>query len=125
MSGGTLDIDCLPQVAAALKYAGDVDVLICCAGASYPGVCHSSILCNTHLMSQLYKGFCVCKSSPGDMQCKRAGRFLEQDLHVFEETMELNYFGTLRTIKAFLPAMVKRRQGEVVLVSSAAAVCGT
>lgn len=58
------------------------------------------------------------------MQCQCVGRFLEQDLHVFEETMELNYFGTLRTIKAFLPAMVKRRQGEVVLVSSAAAVCG-
>lgn len=39
--GGTIDIDCLPKVAAALKYAGDVDVLICCAGASYPGVFHS------------------------------------------------------------------------------------
>ena len=26
------------QVAAALKYAGDVDVLVCCAGASYPGM---------------------------------------------------------------------------------------
>ena len=32
----------LVQVAAALKYAGDVDVLVCCAGASYPGmVLHS------------------------------------------------------------------------------------
>ena len=26
------------QIAAALKYAGDVDVLVCCAGASYPGM---------------------------------------------------------------------------------------
>ncbi len=60
----------------------------------------------------------------GAMECKYAGRFLEQDLHIFEETMELNYFGTLRTVKAFLPAMVRRKQGEVVLVSSAAAVCG-
>ena len=54
-----------------------------------------------------------------------AGRFLEQDVQVFEETMNLNYFGTLRVIKAFLPSMVIRGRGEVVLVSSAAAVCGT
>lgn len=53
-----------------------------------------------------------------------AGRFLEQDVKVFEDTMQLNYFGTLRIVKAFLPGMVKRKQGEVVLVSSAAAVCG-
>ncbi|CAL5221529.1 g3737 [Coccomyxa viridis] len=76
------------QIAAALKYAGEVDVLVCCAGASYPG------------------------------------RFLEQDVQVFEETMNLNYFGTLRVLKAFLPGMVRRGEGEVVLVSSAAAVCG-
>ncbi len=54
-----------------------------------------------------------------------AGRFLEQDVQVFEETMKLNYFGTLRVLKAFLPGMVRRGRGEVVLVSSAAAVCGT
>ena len=35
----------LVQVAAALKYAGDVDVLICCAGASFPGM--ACVLCRT------------------------------------------------------------------------------
>ena len=54
-----------------------------------------------------------------------AGRFLEQDVQVSEDTMNLNYFGTLRVLKAFLPGMVKKGSGEVVLVSSAAAVCGT
>lgn len=54
-----------------------------------------------------------------------AGRFLEQDVQVAEETMNLNYFGTLRVLKAYLPGMVRRGKGEVVLVSSAAAVCGT
>ena len=43
---------------------------------------------------------------------------------MFASTMEVNYFGTLHVLKAALPAMVERRQGEVVLVSSAAAVCG-
>ena len=38
--------------------------------------------------------------------------------------MQLNYFGTLRVLKAFLPGMVKKGHGQVVLVSSAAAVCG-
>ena len=53
-----------------------------------------------------------------------AGRFLEQDLSTFEKTMQLNYFGALRIIKEVLPAMVFRQSGEIVLVSSAAAVCG-
>ena len=38
--------------------------------------------------------------------------------------MDVNYFGTLRVLKAALPSMVGRREGEVVLISSAAAVCG-
>ena len=42
----------------------------------------------------------------------------------FESTMNLNYFGTLKVIRAALPDMVERRQGEIVLVSSAAAVVG-
>ena len=42
----------------------------------------------------------------------------------FESTMNLNYFGTLKVVKAALPDMVERRQGEIVLVSSAAAVVG-
>ena len=62
---------------------------------------------------------------PGsDNDLIHAGNFLEQDLKPFEDTMQLNYFGTLRVLKAFLPGMVKKGHGQVVLVSSAAAVCG-
>ena len=62
---------------------------------------------------------------PGsDNSLAHAGTFLEQDLKLFEDTMQLNYFGTLRVLKAFLPGMVKKGHGQVVLVSSAAAVCG-
>lgn len=52
------------------------------------------------------------------------GRILEQDMKDYETTMQLNYFGTLRVIKAALPDMVKRKAGELVLISSAAAVAG-
>ena len=62
---------------------------------------------------------------PGsDIYLTHAGNFLEQDLKIFEDTMQLNFFGTLRVLKAFLPGMVKKGLGQVVLVSSAAAVCG-
>ena len=54
----------------------------------------------------------------------RPGFFLKQGMDDFETTMQLNYFGTLRVIKAALPAMIEQRQGEIVLVSSAAAVVG-
>ena len=62
---------------------------------------------------------------PGpDNHLTHAGNFLEQDLKPFEDTMQLNYFGTLRVLKAYLPGMVKKGHGQIVLVSSAAAVCG-
>ncbi|KAK9824811.1 hypothetical protein WJX81_000602 [Elliptochloris bilobata] len=54
----------------------------------------------------------------------RPGRFLEQDLSAFRWTMDLNYHGTVHTVKAVLPHMVAAGAGHLVLVASAAAVCG-
>ncbi len=54
-----------------------------------------------------------------------AGRFLEQDISVYKQTMDINYFGTLNVVKAAVPGMVERRAGQVVIVASALAVCGT
>ncbi len=39
-------------------------------------------------------------------------------------TMDLNYFGTVNAVRAVLPRMAERRAGHLVLVASAAAVCG-
>jgi NAD(P)-dependent dehydrogenase (short-subunit alcohol dehydrogenase family) len=38
--------------------------------------------------------------------------------HDFERTMQLNYFGALRLIMGFLPAMLAQRQGHVINISS-------
>lgn len=38
--------------------------------------------------------------------------------------MRLNYFGSLNAVRAVLPQMLSRRSGKVVLVASAAGVCG-
>ncbi|MGV2828345.1 SDR family oxidoreductase [Myxosarcina sp. GI1(2024)] len=52
------------------------------------------------------------------------GYFQELSLEVFETTMAVNYFGTLHTIRAALPAMERQRQGSIVLISSGAGLIG-
>jgi 3-dehydrosphinganine reductase len=49
------------------------------------------------------------------------GYFLEMDAKIFHETMETNYFGPLNVTRAAVPDMIRRRQGHIVFVSSAAA----
>jgi 3-dehydrosphinganine reductase len=48
------------------------------------------------------------------------GYFEELPLDIFHRTMEVDFFGTLHPIKAALPAMMERRSGHVVNVSSVA-----
>lgn len=52
------------------------------------------------------------------------GYFNELPIDTHERTMAVNYFGTLYSIKAVLPAMEKRQQGHIVMISSGAALIG-
>lgn len=52
------------------------------------------------------------------------GYFRELPLEIFEQTMAINYFGTLYCIKAALPAMEQRGRGHIVMVSSGAGLIG-
>lgn len=52
------------------------------------------------------------------------GYFLELDEAVFRDQMELDYFGTLHAVRAVLPAMVERRSGTIVGISSDAGLIG-
>jgi 3-dehydrosphinganine reductase len=52
------------------------------------------------------------------------GHFRDLPLSVFEHTMAINYFGSLYSIKAVLPAMEQRRKGHIVLISSGAGIVG-
>ncbi len=54
----------------------------------------------------------------------RPGRFLELEAEQFERQMRVNYFGTLHAIRAVAPAMVERRRGSIVAISSAAGLLG-
>ncbi|KAL4449376.1 hypothetical protein ABPG77_007020 [Micractinium sp. CCAP 211/92] len=75
-------------VEQAEQAAGPIEVLICNAGLSVPGL------------------------------------FLEQPPEVFERQMRVNYLGTVHTIQAALPGMLRRRAGRVVLVTSGLAIVG-
>uniref|UniRef100_A0A7S4PJ59 3-dehydrosphinganine reductase n=1 Tax=Guillardia theta TaxID=55529 RepID=A0A7S4PJ59_GUITH len=67
------------------------------------------------------------KAGPIDVVIANAGSsqpgyFLEQDVSVFRKAMEGNYMGTVNIIKAVAPSLTQRRQGQIVIVASAAAV---
>lgn len=48
------------------------------------------------------------------------GECVDLDLDLFNWMMEVNYHGTVNTIKAFLPEMIERRSGHIVNISSIA-----
>ena len=67
-----------------------------------------------------------------DVLINNAGRSIRRSLeltfdrfHDFERTMQLNYFGAIRLVMGFAPAMLKRRQGHVINISSIAVIVGT
>ena len=48
--------------------------------------------------------------------------FMEQDVKDFEKQMRVNYLGVVHTVKAVAPAMCERREGQIMIVASGAAV---
>jgi 3-dehydrosphinganine reductase len=52
------------------------------------------------------------------------GLFQDQAVELYEQTMQLNYLGTVYTIKAALPGMLARKRGHIVMISSGAGVLG-
>ncbi len=49
---------------------------------------------------------------------RRSVRYSYDRFHDFERTMELNYFGALRLILGFLPAMEEQESGQIINISS-------
>ena len=54
----------------------------------------------------------------------RPGYFQELDAELFRSMMDVNYFGTVNIARAVVPAMIERRAGSLVGVSSAAGLVG-
>lgn len=60
-----------------------------------------------------------------DILVNNAGRSIRRSVHEsvnrfhdFERTMDINYFGAVKTILAFLPIMISRQTGQIVNISS-------
>lgn len=54
----------------------------------------------------------------------RPGYVEELGLDVFRRMMEVNYFGTVNTVKAVLPGMLARGSGQIINIASGAAFLG-
>jgi len=52
------------------------------------------------------------------------GYVQELDLQIYHWMMDVNYFGTVYTTKAFLPGMIARRSGSIVNIGSLVSVLG-
>jgi 3-dehydrosphinganine reductase len=52
------------------------------------------------------------------------GYFQDLPVEIFEETMAINYFGSLYCLKTIVPVMAKQGRGHVVLISSGAGLIG-
>ncbi|NJK38688.1 MAG: SDR family oxidoreductase [Oscillatoriales cyanobacterium RM2_1_1] len=52
------------------------------------------------------------------------GHFQDLPIEIFEQTMAVNYFGSLYCIRAVLPSMVTRHQGDLVMISSGVGLIG-
>ena len=52
------------------------------------------------------------------------GYFQELPIELFENTIEINYFGTLYCVKSVLSNMIKQQQGHIILISSGAGLIG-
>jgi 3-dehydrosphinganine reductase len=60
-------------------------------------------------------------NSAGEVE---AGYVQDLPLSTFRKTMEIDYYGTVYTVKAVLPGMIARRSGQIVNISSLAGVVG-
>ena len=70
-------------------------------------------------------GRCMRMSSrPHHVRAFDAGRILEQDMAIFDKTLAVNYCGVVHTVKAAVPGMVARREGQVVIIASVMAIIG-
>lgn len=52
------------------------------------------------------------------------GYFRELPIEIFEQTMAINYFGSLYCVRAVLPMMEQQKKGQIVMISSGAGLIG-
>jgi 3-dehydrosphinganine reductase len=104
------------RLAAAQRQLGD-DAAVAAADVTDPEALHTAITDLAKL-----QGPCdVLVAAAGQAE---PGYFLDIEPDAFRRQMELNYFGTLNSVRAVLPAMIEQARGHVVLLSSVSGLLG-
>ena len=109
--------DVLDEAATSLRGAGGAQVAVAAADvadASQIGAAVSSV---TSALGPV--DIVICSAGQA-----RPGYFEQLDPDLFRQMMDVNYFGTVNVVRAVVPAMIERRRGSVVGVSSAAGLVG-
>ncbi len=73
------------------------------------------------VFSQIHTSFDVLINCAG---IAYPGEFINLDIKIFEDVMNINYLGTVNLTKLVLPGMLEKRSGYIVNVSSLAALVG-
>ena len=53
------------------------------------------------------------------------GYFQELPIEIFEQTMAVNYWGSLYCIREILPKMIEQKYGKIIIISSGAGLIGS
>lgn len=101
----------------ALKISNTQKIITCSADVSNQPEIEKAI---KEIIEENGPPFCLINSAG----IARPDYFQNLSLNVFEETMAINYFGTLYAIKATLPSMIAKREGTILIVSSGAGLIG-
>lgn len=90
-----------------------------------------SLSADTANSDELAKAFSTAEDTAGPIEilvCNAGfsipGNFIDQPISDYERQMDVNYMGTVRTVKCALPRMLARHRGHIVFVTSVLSVLG-
>lgn len=108
--------DVLDDAAALLREAGG-QVAVAATDVADAGQVDAAVSAVTAALGPV--DIAICSAGQA-----RPGYFQELDADLFRTMMDVNYFGTVNVARAVVPAMIERRAGSFVGVSSAAGLVG-
>jgi 3-dehydrosphinganine reductase len=108
--------DVLDDAAASLRSAGG-EVAVAATDVSDAGQASAAVAALSEALGPVDVAICSAGQT-------RPGYFQELEPELFEQLMDVNYFGTVNVVRAVVPSMIERRRGSIVGVSSAAGLVG-
>ena len=108
--------DALDDAAAGLRAAGG-RVAVAAADVADAAQAVTAVAALTDALGPVDVAICSAGQT-------RPGYFQDLEPDLFRQLMDVNYFGTVNVVRAVVPAMIERRRGSIVGVSSAAGLVG-